>query len=114
MSQWSRVKKDFFADVAKRYEQHCKRHSVVPTQAGLLEYVHTIGLIYEADISLYMVKALYPEALYRHNCKKMRAVYELEQVLPLDERRIRRAIKSERSFSFEKNKGRSRRKSINK
>lgn len=103
MSQWAKVKKDFFADVAKRYEQHCKRHGAAPSMPGLLEYAHTIGLLYEADITLYMVKALYPEALYRHDCRKMRAVYELEQVLPIDERHIRRAIKSPKNFSYEKN-----------
>ena len=105
MSKWDKAKSLFYADFATRYRQHCKRYEVTPTLEGLLEYTTGAGLIYEADIGLYLVKALYPEALYRHNCRKMRAVYELEQRLPLDERWIRRHIKNNRSFSFERNKG---------
>ncbi len=107
--KWERVKSEFAADVVNRYRQHCKRMGEEETPEGLLLYTIGAGLIYEADIGLYMVKALYPEALYRNNCRKMRAVYELESKLPLDERHIRRAIKCERSFSYEKNKNRTKR-----
>lgn len=108
--KWAKIQADFYADVAVRYRQHCKRIGIEPTLEGLLEYTQGMGLLYKEDIGLYMVKALYPEALYRNDCRKIRAVFDLQERIPFDDRRIRRAIKLERSFSYERNAGKPRRK----
>lgn len=104
-AQWIQCKQSFYADIANRYRQNCKRHGVEPTFEGFAEYLNKSGLVYDSDIGLYMVKVKYPEALYKNNCRKRQAVYALEETIPLNERAIWRAIASERTFSPDRNAG---------
>lgn len=79
---------EFRKTVCRKYRMECKRKSVEPTFEGLLQFAHDHALIREKDVNRYMVLDLYPKALYDNDGSKLRAVADLEDIVPVSDRTI--------------------------
>lgn len=79
---------EFRKTLARKYELECKRNGTEPTPEGLLEFAEQHSLIRPTDINRYMVLDLYPSAMYNNNGCKSKAIAEIEDTVPVSDRKI--------------------------
>lgn len=83
----------FCERVSLRYKNHCKSHGIEPTPEGLLQYAFQKQIFRVKDVVRYLVKDLYPLAMYNSNGRRRAAVEELEDILPVTDRTIWNVLK---------------------
>jgi len=79
---------EFRATVARKYEMQCRREGIEPSLSGLIEFAYRHGLVRDIDINRFMTFERYPKALYDNNGCRSRAVSDLEDVIPVSDRKI--------------------------
>lgn len=79
---------EFRRTLTRKYEVECKRNGTDPTFSGLLEFAEKYALIRHTDINRFMIIDLYPAALYNNDGCKSKAIADLEEVVPVSDRKI--------------------------
>jgi hypothetical protein len=99
---------EFRKTLARKYECECKRNGSEPTLEGLIEFAHQHSLLRDTDVNRYMVFELYPNALYNNDGCKSHAIQDIEDIVPVSDRKIWSWIAdlSRRYLTYRNGKGR--------
>lgn len=98
----SNLNRDFSEVLEKKYYADCNRYNVEPSYIGFVKFLLERNIIKEKTVTEYMTFEYYPELLYKNDNTKQRAIWDLEDKVPLKERSIWGLIKRGRNSIFAK------------
>ena len=84
----ARVNTEFANTLETKFHRWCDREGIEPSPKNLVVYLLNINVIGEDTAAKFMTLEWYPEALYKADCNKTKAIWELEEKVPYTERSI--------------------------
>lgn len=79
---------EFIEVVSHKFRMKCKREGIDPSHENFMKYLMGCRIVDEKTAWKYMIIESYPEELYRCDCVKTKAVLNLEDRYPYQERTI--------------------------
>lgn len=79
---------DFCVTVQERFQTYCKSKGLTANLENFIHYLVRCNIVHEIEINRFMVLHHYPEKLHKNDGVKLRAIYDIEDLVPLQERSI--------------------------
>jgi hypothetical protein len=97
------LKTEFKKELLNGFENWATAEGIAPTNEAFINYIFNRSIIPDKQVIKFMVVSCYPKILEAEGGRKMRALYSLENIIPLKITQLQSIIKHySNNFKFKK------------